>query len=265
MPYDTIRSIFPQLEKAKGIICDFRGYTWGNSKFRSHLTSEDIKSDPYMYILGAIYPNRENLKISWQRNTEIEAVEPYLGDKEIIFIIDGRSISAVEDYMLPIKHYNLATIIGENSAGANGSYNSFKLLGDYTMWWTGTKITQLDGSQFHNIGIIPDVNLERTIDGIKSGKDESPVRTTNHNIRSRCQMGYRHIRHLSLYVSCKRGTKNNIITEQEEKRLILPNLKKKQRVLTDTLLFLPPASISTRHPVVNNSNIYQYVNLLAFI
>ena len=170
--YDSIKTIFHELETAKGIICDFRGYTWGNSNFISHLTKENLKSDPYKFIMGTIYPNQENNKISWENNTEIEAAEPFLGDKEVVFIIDGRTVSAAEDYLLPIKHFDLATIIGENSAGTNGNRNGFKLLGDYTMWWTGMKITQLDGSQFHSVGIIPDVILERSINGVRSGKDE---------------------------------------------------------------------------------------------
>ena len=33
-------------------------------------------------------------------------------------------------------------------------------------------MTNPDGSQFHGIGIEPDIFVEKTIDGIKLGKDE---------------------------------------------------------------------------------------------
>ena len=48
--YDSIKTFFHELKTAKGIICDFRGYTWGNSNLISHLTEENLKSDPYMFL-----------------------------------------------------------------------------------------------------------------------------------------------------------------------------------------------------------------------
>jgi len=86
--------------------------------------------------------------------------------------MDGRTKSSSESFMSTVQHSNLRTIVGEQSEGVNGNINPFKILGDYTIWWTGMKVTNPEGSQFLCLGITPDVIVEKTIEGIKQGKDE---------------------------------------------------------------------------------------------
>ena len=169
---DTITSLLPKLKKAKGIICDLRGYPNGNHGLISHLLKEKDTSKTWMRIPKIIYPDQENItgyeKIGW----EIEPKEPYLGGKNVIFIIDGRTISYAESFMSFIEGYKLATIIGQPSAGTNGNINPFKLLGGFSISWTGMKVFKHDGSQHHAIGILPNIYVNRTIVGVKLGEDE---------------------------------------------------------------------------------------------
>jgi C-terminal processing protease CtpA/Prc len=71
-----------------------------------------------------------------------------------------------------VKHHDLGTIVGEPTAGANGGINPFKLPGGYTIQWTGQRVRKHDGSQHHLVGIRPDVEAERTIEGVRNGRDE---------------------------------------------------------------------------------------------
>ena len=41
-----------------------------------------------------------------------------------------------------------------------------------TMPWTGMKVLKHNGSQHHGIGILPDIYVSKTIQGIKDGRDE---------------------------------------------------------------------------------------------
>ncbi len=102
----------------------------------------------------------------------IKAGKPYLGDKKLIFIINGQAISYAESFMGYIEGYKLATIIGQPTAGTNGNINPFSLPGGYKTSWTGMKVLKHDGSQHHGIGILPNIYVERTIQGIKDGRDE---------------------------------------------------------------------------------------------
>ncbi|HUH27369.1 S41 family peptidase [Gelidibacter sp.] len=169
---DTITELLPQLQQAKGIICDLRGYPNGNDDFISHLLKEKDTSKAWMRIPKIIYPDHEKITGFEKSGWEIQAKKPYLGDKSIVFIIDGRSISYAESYMSFIEGYKLATIVGQPTAGTNGNVNPFTLLGNYNISWTGMKVVKHDGTQLHGIGILPDFYVNKTIEGIKQEKDE---------------------------------------------------------------------------------------------
>ena len=102
----------------------------------------------------------------------LEPQQPYLGDKQIIFIADSRAISYAESFMSYIKGFELAQIIGQPTASTNGGVNMFNLLGRHRISFTGLKVLKHDGSQLHGVGILPDIYVDKTIQGVKAGKDE---------------------------------------------------------------------------------------------
>jgi C-terminal processing protease CtpA/Prc len=169
---DTIKMLLPQLKKSKAIICDLRGYPNGNHDFISYLLKSDDTSTSWMQIPQVVYPNQEKLIGHENEGWLMKAKKPYLGDKKIVFIIDGSAISYAESYMGFIEGYKLATIIGQPTAGTNGNVNPFSLVGGYRVNWTGMKVLKHDGSQHHNIGVLPNVYITKTIKGIKEKRDE---------------------------------------------------------------------------------------------
>jgi len=169
---DTITSLLPELQKAKGIVCDMRGYPNGNHDLISHLLIEKDTTTAWMQVPQIIYPDQENITGYKHHGWEMKPKTPYLGDKEIVFMIDGRAINYAESYMGFIDNYNLATIIGQPTAGTNGNVNPFVLLDKFRISWTGMKVVRHDRSQQHALGILPDIYVEKTIDGVKSGRDE---------------------------------------------------------------------------------------------
>jgi C-terminal processing protease CtpA/Prc len=115
-----------------------------------------------------IYPDQANIVGYENHEWELEPQEPYLGDKKVAFITDGRAISYAESFLSFIEGYQLATIVGQPTA----NINPFDLLGNYSISWTGMKVFKHDGSQHHTIGVLPDIYVQKTIEGVKSGKDE---------------------------------------------------------------------------------------------
>ncbi len=171
---DTINKLLPQLEQCKAIICDLRGYPNRNHGFINYLMSIDDTTKAWMQVPQIVYPDH-NGKIGYRNSNWIEmmkASKPYLGNKKIIFIINGQAISYAESFMGYIEGYKLATIVGQPTAGTNGDVNPFSLPGGYKISWTGMKVLKHDGSQHHGIGILPDIYIEKTIQGIKDGRDE---------------------------------------------------------------------------------------------
>jgi len=171
---DTINMLLPKLSESKSIICDLRGYPNKNGGFITNLMAIEDTTSAWMQVPQIIYPDQDSI-IQYKKGNWLGYVvprNPYLGDKKVIFIIDGSAISYAESIMGYIEGYNLATIIGHPTAGTNGNVNWFSLPGGYNISWTGMKVIKHDGSQLHGVGILPDINLEKTIQGLKDGRDE---------------------------------------------------------------------------------------------
>jgi C-terminal processing protease CtpA/Prc len=100
----------------------------------------------------------------------IQPAAPFLGN--VVFLTDGRAVSAAETWMGIIEHYKLGPIVGGPTAGTNGNINPFVLPGGYRLWWTGMKVLKQDGSRHHGVGIQPTVRAERTLAGVAAGRDE---------------------------------------------------------------------------------------------
>ena len=169
---DAIDELLPQLSTAKGIICDLRGYPNGNHGFISHLLKEPDTSMSWMRVPQIIYPDYENLIGFRNHGWGLPTKEPYLGSKEVVFITNARAISYAESYMGFIENYDLATIVGEPTAGTNGDINIYVLPGGYDVWWTGMLVVKHDGSQHHGVGTTPDIRVNKSIEGLRAGRDE---------------------------------------------------------------------------------------------
>jgi hypothetical protein len=162
-------SALPRLEKARGIIFDFRGYPSLRPAFLTHLSDQKLLS-PQWHIPVVLWPDRQNMEFgdaAWH----LEPAKPLLTAKKA-FITDSRAISYSESCMGIIEYYKLGAIVGAPTAGTNGNVNPFTLPGGYSITWTGMKVLKQDGSQHHGVGIIPTIPVSRTRAGVASGHDE---------------------------------------------------------------------------------------------
>jgi len=169
---DEITDLLPQLQSAKAIICDGRGYIQGQGEFLRHLLAKKDTSTNWIQVPQVLFPDREKSAGFKPYNWNLQPKAPYLGDKKIVFLINGKAVSASESFLSFVEHYDLGILLGEQTAGTNGPATSFSLLGDITVRWTGSKVLKHDGSQHHGIGILPDVFVAKTIAGLRSGRDE---------------------------------------------------------------------------------------------
>jgi C-terminal processing protease CtpA/Prc len=167
----TFDSITPMLAKAKAIIFDMRGYPRGLIREPiSHIIDAPVWSARWNFP-QQLYPDQ--LEIMWDTagRWPVRPASPRF-TKNIIHLMDGRTISQAETYMGMIEAYHIGDIVGSPSAGTNGDINPFTLPGGYTVWWTGQKVLKHDGSRHHGVGILPTIYSTPTIKGIREGKDE---------------------------------------------------------------------------------------------
>lgn len=167
--FPEFKAALPQLEKAKGIVFDVRGYPKTSLEFLNYITDKPINSPKYLIPL-ITRPNRERIE-ELDQSQNFKPASTYLAAKKV-FITDGRAISAAETIMGTVETYKLGEIVGETTAGTNGNVNPFMLPGNYRITWTGLKVTKQNGSRHHGVGIEPTVQVSRTIKGIRERRDE---------------------------------------------------------------------------------------------
>lgn len=91
---------------------------------------------------------------------------------KIIFLTDSNAMSQPESLLGIVEHYGLGEIVGQRTAGVTGNANPFTLPSGYRVWWTGMRVIKHDGSLHHITGIRPTVPVERTLEGVREGRDE---------------------------------------------------------------------------------------------
>jgi hypothetical protein len=170
-PFDWNDEAFlSKLIHAKGIIVEMRGYTGDISPFISRL-SENKLEGPRLLELQVIRPDHDPTNPYKESRWHFEPIKPNIKAK-VVFLTDANAISRAETIMGIVEHYKLGEIVGEPTAGTNGTVAELTLPGGMFLYWTGLKVIKHDGSQHHNIGIQPTIPVERTLQGVMEGRDE---------------------------------------------------------------------------------------------
>ena len=64
------------------------------------------------------------------------------------------------------------TLVGSPTAGADGNISWVPLPGGYRTAFSGIGVYYPDGRETQRVGIIPDIAVEPTIEGVSAGRDE---------------------------------------------------------------------------------------------
>jgi len=161
----------PTLEAAKGIVFDMRGYprSVGTPNILARLASDTTYSANF---LVPIFSRPFMADVTWRAaRWTLPAKTPHIGGK-IAFLIGGGAISYAESTMGIVEQYKLGEIVGSTTAGTNGNTNQVVIPGGFRLIFTGMKVTKLDDSPHHGVGIRPTVPVSRTLKGVAAGRDE---------------------------------------------------------------------------------------------
>jgi C-terminal processing protease CtpA/Prc len=167
---DDIDVIKEELKDTKGIIVDIRNYpsTFVVFSLGSFFTSN--KTDFVKFTKGnPDYPGEftftEPLQIG------IDKSSSYNG-KNIVVLVNELSQSQAEYTAMAFRAGDKTTIVGSTTAGADGNVSSFILPGGMRTMISGIGVYYPDGTETQGVGIVPDVEVLPTIQGIKDGRDE---------------------------------------------------------------------------------------------
>ncbi len=98
------------------------------------------------------------------------AIEAFEG--AVVILTDVRAVSAAEYAQFSLLDSDRIVIVGEPTAGTTGNITYVEIPGPAYAGLTGEKVLHADGRPFQGIGILPDVGVHPTIQGIREGRDE---------------------------------------------------------------------------------------------
>lgn len=167
---DTIINI---ASKTNAVILDWRN---GSSikllvhKLFQHLT-DDTLPPPFKFMIPhVVYPDHK-FDTYYEPEQFVTPLKPRIRTK-IVILSSPSNMSYQESIIKMAQLNNLATIVGETTGGVEGSINYSTLPSGLVVGWTGMKVVNLDGSQFHLKGIKPNILIAPTLEGLKAGKDK---------------------------------------------------------------------------------------------
>jgi C-terminal processing protease CtpA/Prc len=96
--------------------------------------------------------------------------ETYQG--KLVVIVNEVSQSSAEYQSMAFRAGDRTTIVGSQTAGADGNVSIIFLPGGLRTMISGIGVYYPDGTQTQRIGIVPDVKIEPTINRIMQRRDE---------------------------------------------------------------------------------------------
>jgi hypothetical protein len=165
----ALLAALPQLQYARGIIFDVRGYP--ALSWHQHLTDRPLHWEEEISVPLLLRPDQGELAFVSAGSFTVQPAAVRL-TSNVVVLTDGSAISGAETDLMVVRRYGLGTIVGSPTAGANGGVTQLLLPGGFRMVFTGMRVTHADGSQLHLLGVVPDVHAEPTARGVAEGRDE---------------------------------------------------------------------------------------------
>ena len=196
---ESLDSAFRELKNTRGLIFDLRG---GNAPYNYRFPADmrtvlidrlvkepfERRGGNYIYTFtdGGL-PISAKGKYSSFYFPDSSGKKLFY-DKPIVVITSSRQQSYGEGIFQILQAAKRVTFVGSPTVGTNGGMAIVKLPDGGTVSFTMVYVSQQDGKPFHGIGIVPDVKVEPTVQGIRTRKDEvleMAVTTLNKKIAER--------------------------------------------------------------------------------
>ncbi len=165
---EDIPIIRDEFKDANGIIIDIRNYpaTYVPYSLGSYFVST---STPFVkFSTGSVDNPGE---FTFMNNRVITSQgESYKG--KLVVLVNELTQSQAEFTAMAFRAGNNTTIVGSTTAGADGDVSRFMLPGGLSTAISGIGVYYPNGDETQRVGIIPDIEVKPTIEGIRKHKDE---------------------------------------------------------------------------------------------
>lgn len=161
--------VMPDFLKTKGMIIDMRCYPADDIyPFLSRYLLPDSTRFARIANAWAAIPGL----FVFDRYKTVGARNPNYYKGRVVIIVNEKTQSAAEFSSLAFRVAPRATVIGSATAAADGNVSEFFLPGAIKTMISGLGIYYPDGRETQRVGIVPDITIQPTIQGIIEDRDE---------------------------------------------------------------------------------------------
>ena len=165
---EDIEPIKKEFKECKGIVIDIRNYP---STFVPFSLGGYFLSSPAPFVKFTAVNLDNPGEFRFTDNIEI----PPTGDNyqgKLVVLVNELTQSSAEYTSMAFRASENTTIIGSTTAGADGNVSTIFLPGGLRTMISGIGVYYPDGEETQRVGIVPDLEIHPTIEGIKNGRDE---------------------------------------------------------------------------------------------
>ncbi|GGW34692.1 S41 family peptidase [Arenibacter certesii] len=165
---EDIPKIKEEFKDTRGIIMDIRNYpsTFVPFSLGSYFVS---KPTPFVKFTNGNVDHPGEFTFAKELSIPGEG-DTYKG--KLIVLVNELSQSQAEYTAMAFRAGDNTTIIGSATAGADGNVSAIHLPGGLRTMISGIGVYYPNGEETQRVGIIPDIEVKPTIQGIRDGKDE---------------------------------------------------------------------------------------------
>lgn len=166
---DILPEVFEKIKNTKGLVIDFRSYP---SDFVVFKMGKLLKPEASEFVKFTNTNNSQPGLFTFTPSLGTPGTGKKYYQGKIAILINETTQSSAEYHTMAFRTAPNAKVFGSTTAGADGNVSDIKLPGNISTMISGIGIYYPDGKETQRIGIVPDVEVKPTIDGIKNNKDE---------------------------------------------------------------------------------------------
>jgi len=167
-----VHRILDEFAATDGIIIDLRQHPFvftSHYDMRQYLMEEPL---PFAYISAPSWTHPGMRVDEFVNQYAPRSPYAFIYERPVVLLMDIRTFSRPEWFVMSFRVAPNVTVIGSNSIGSNGDVAFLPLPCGINMMFTSIGIYTPEGGQTHRIGLSPDIRVDRTIQGIREGRDE---------------------------------------------------------------------------------------------
>ena len=163
-----IPAYLDELQRARGLVVDIRNYP---SEFVVFALGGHFVREPTPFARFSAPDLANPGAFTTVGPVSLQPLAPHY-DGPFALLVDEATVSQAEYTTMALRASPHAFVVGSTTQGADGNVTAVPLPGGLASRFSGLGVFYPDWSPTQRIGIVPDVVVEPTIEGIRLGRDE---------------------------------------------------------------------------------------------